>query len=168
MTWGGGQGTVSASIFFHFQQRFTLLLQALASAGGGTCCNMLWLVLELAAAGLCSWIWLAMPPYSEPARGSFYLSTEAMSWGPSGCSCWTFLSGIDWKALYCHVTVILCLGVRTYIIVYTVYIYIILYLISAAENNIIFSILRSAISEWRQDGPCLAKKNLRKRWRRRF
>ena len=36
-------------IFIHFQQRFTLLLQALASAGGGMCCDMLWLVSELVA-----------------------------------------------------------------------------------------------------------------------
>ena len=78
---------------------------------------------------------------------------------------WSFLSGIDWKALYCHLTVILCLGVRTYI----PYIYIYYFIFDqrrGKQDN--FSILRSAISEWRQDGPCLAKKNLRKRWRRRF
>ena len=52
---------------------------------------------------------------------------------------------------------------------YTVYIYIYYFIFDqrrGKQDN--FSILRSAISEWRQDGPCLAKKNLRKRWRRRF
>ena len=103
-----GQGTAGNSQCFHFSSAALHFVQALASAGGGTCCEMLCLVSErvamagrhscvlgLPAAGLCSWIWLAMPPYSEPARGSFYLPTEAMSRGPSGCNCWTFLSGID-------------------------------------------------------------------------